>query len=52
MKLFDSTKPKFPLLVQAGCIMTNFIHRRRMEMIFEVMENQIQTDQDIWEVDF
>jgi DDE superfamily endonuclease len=53
MKRFDSTKPKFPHLFQAGCIMTNVLHRRRMEMNFEVMGNQSQAEQDIgWEGDF
>jgi hypothetical protein len=47
MKRFDSTKPRFPHLFQAGCIMTNFLHRRRIDMNLEVVGTQHQMEQDI-----
>jgi hypothetical protein len=51
MKRVDSTKPKFPHPFQARCIVTNVLHRRRIEMNFEVIGNQ--TEQDMgWEGDF
>lgn len=36
MKRFDSTKPKFCLLFQSACLLTNFIHRRRQNMSIEI----------------
>ena len=32
MKRFDSTKPKFCVLFKSACLLTNFIHRRRLNM--------------------
>lgn len=32
MKRFDSTKPKFSILFRSACLLTNFLHRRRMDM--------------------
>jgi hypothetical protein len=53
MKRFDSTKPRFPHLFQADCIMTNFLPRRRMEINFEVTGVQAQVAQDIgWDGDY
>jgi hypothetical protein len=47
MKRFDITKPRFPHLFHAGCIMNNFLHRRRMDMTFEVVGMQHQIEKDI-----
>jgi hypothetical protein len=47
MKRFDSTKPRFPHLFHAGCINTNLLRRRRMDMNFGVTGMQQQMAQDI-----
>jgi hypothetical protein len=47
MKRFNSTKHIFPQLFNAGCIMTNVLHRRHMDMNFEVKGMQHQMEQDI-----
>jgi hypothetical protein len=51
IKRFDSTKPKFPHLFQAGCIMTNFLHRRRMEMNFEILGQGNEIGDGGWDGD-
>jgi hypothetical protein len=33
MKTFDATKPKFTIIFKSACILTNFLHRRRMNMV-------------------
>jgi hypothetical protein len=38
LKTFDCTKQKFPHLFQSAALLTNFIHRRRMNMYAEVGE--------------
>jgi hypothetical protein len=45
-------KPKFPQLFQAGCIMTNFLHRRRMEMNFEILGQGNEIDDGGWDGDY
>jgi DDE superfamily endonuclease len=52
IKRFDSTKPKFPHLFQAGCIMTNFLHRRRMEMNFEILGQGNEIGDGGWDGDY
>jgi len=51
MKRFDSTKEKYPYLFKAGCILTNFIHRRRMDMAYEVVGAGGEDDYG-WDGDF
>jgi len=36
MKRFDSTKPKYIVLLKATTILTNFLHKRQMDFTFEV----------------
>ena len=31
MKVFDARKMKFPIMLRAAAILTNFIHRRRLD---------------------
>jgi hypothetical protein len=53
MKRFDSTKPRFTHLFHAGCINTNLLRRRRMDMNFGVTGMQQQMAQDIrWDGDY
>jgi hypothetical protein len=52
MKRFDNTKQKFPHLFMAGCILTNFIHRRRMNMHYEIMGEQQNMDNAGWDGDY
>jgi hypothetical protein len=45
MRTFDATKPKFPVMFRAACILTNFIHRRRKNM--EVDANGVVDQPDV-----
>jgi hypothetical protein len=37
MKSFDSTKPIYSHLFKYGALLTNFLHRRRMELTYKVI---------------
>jgi DDE superfamily endonuclease len=52
MKRFDGTKQKFPQLFQAGCILTNFFQRHRMEMNFEVLAQGNENGDGGWDGDY
>ncbi|KAL3700924.1 hypothetical protein R1sor_018946 [Riccia sorocarpa] len=53
MKRFDCTKQKFPYLFKSACIMTNFLHRRRMDMQFECIGEQRENAEDFgWDGDY
>jgi hypothetical protein len=52
-KRFDITKPKNNRLFWAVAIMTNFIHRRRMDFAHYVVSEQPKPTQDYgWEGDY
>ncbi|KAG9415386.1 hypothetical protein AC1031_008828 [Aphanomyces cochlioides] len=51
MKTFDATKERFPIMFTAGCIMTNFIHRREMDFTFDLLGQRDNQDAG-WEGDF
>jgi hypothetical protein len=40
MKRFDSTKLIYSHLFEATTLLTNFLHRRRMDFIYEVINDQ------------
>ena len=40
MKRFDSTKPKYSYLFKSAALLTNFLHRRRMDFTFQVIGEQ------------
>lgn len=50
MKRFDSTKPKFTFLFHSGCLLTNFIHRRRRNMAIDIGAQD--GDDGGWEGDY
>ena len=52
MKRFDNTKETFPHLFVAGCILTNFIHRRRMDMQFVIVGDGAEGDDVGWDGDY
>lgn len=53
MKRFDNTKPKFPHLFRAACIMTNFLHRRRMDLHSEnIGEQRTNVEEFGWDGDY
>ena len=52
MKRFGNTKEKFPQLFTAGCILTNFIYRRRMDMQYIVVGDVVDVDDADWDGDY
>ena len=52
MKRFDNTKEKFSHLFVAGCILTNFIHRRRMDMQCIIIGDGPDIDNVGWDGDY
>ncbi len=53
MKRFYSTKPKHNHLFKVVVILTNFLHKRHMDFIFEVIGQQMPTLIDHgWDGDF
>ena len=47
LKTYDNTKPKFKHLFLTGCILTNFLHRRRMNMtVTDMGPYEGRTDED------
>jgi hypothetical protein len=41
MKRFDSTKPKYSHFFKFGTLLTNFLHRRRMDLTYEVISDHL-----------
>jgi hypothetical protein len=41
MKKFDSTKPKYEHLFQALAFLTNFLHKKRMDLTYAVVGDLI-----------
>ncbi len=37
MKRFDSTKPKYAQSFQVATLLTNFLHKRHMDLTYEVV---------------
>lgn len=53
MKRFDATKPKYNHLFRVAAILTNFIHRRRMDFTHVVVGEQLDPAQPHgWEGDY
>ncbi len=53
MKNFDSTKPKCSHLFKSGTLLTNFLHKRRMELTYEVIDDHLLNPEDHgWVRDF
>lgn len=52
MKRFDNTKEKSPHFFIAGCILTNFVHCRRMDIQYIVVGDDIDVDNVGWDSDF
>ena len=45
-KTFDNRRPRFKHLFITGCILTNFIHRRRMDMRMSDMGQNARQNED------
>ncbi len=43
MKRFDSTKPKYAHLFKDVALLTNFLHKRHMDLTYKVVGDQIIT---------
>jgi hypothetical protein len=41
MKRFDSTKPKYAHLFKDVALLTNFLHKRHMDLTYKVVGDQI-----------
>ncbi len=41
IKRFDSTKPKYAHLFQIAIVLTNFLHRKHMDLTYEVVGDYI-----------
>jgi hypothetical protein len=41
MKRFDVTKPRHSQLFKYGALLTNFLHRRRMDLTYEVISDHL-----------
>jgi hypothetical protein len=53
MKGFDASKEKFPIMFRAAAILTNFIHRRRLDFSADVGEYQADDGDNFgWEGDY
>ncbi len=53
MKRFNSTKPKYTILFRVVGILTNFLHRCRMDFTFEVIGEQLPNHANHgWDGDF
>jgi hypothetical protein len=52
MKRFDHTKTKFPIYFKTACLLTNFSHRRRMDLHTEDIRMAIDEDDNGWDGDF
>jgi hypothetical protein len=53
MKRFDNTKPRYSHLFKFGTLLINFMHRRRMDLTYEVIDNHLPNPKDHgWARDF
>jgi hypothetical protein len=53
MKRFDSTKPKYSHLFKSRTLLNNFLHRRRMNLTYEVNNDHFSNLEDHgWAGDF
>jgi hypothetical protein len=52
MKRFDSTKPKYTILLKTKVIFTNFLHRHRMDFTFVIDEHLPNRANHEWDEDF
>ncbi len=53
MKRFDSTKPRYSRLFKYGTLLINFMHRRRMDLTYEVIGDHLPNPKDHkWARDF
>jgi hypothetical protein len=41
MKRFDSTKPRYSHLFKYGTLLTNFLHKRKMDFTYEVISDHL-----------
>jgi len=41
MKRFDNTKPRYSHLFKFGTLFTNFLHRRNMDLTYEVISDHL-----------
>ncbi len=53
MKKFDSTKLRYSHLFKSRALLTNFLHRRRMDLTYEVINDHLPNLEDHeWAGDF
>jgi hypothetical protein len=53
MKRFNSTKPKYTILFKVIVILTNFLHKHRMDFTFEIIGEQLHNlVKHGWDKDF
>ncbi len=41
MKRFDNTKPRYSHLFKFGALLTNFLHKRKMDFTYEVIGDHL-----------
>jgi hypothetical protein len=53
MKRFDSTKPKYSYLFKLKTLLTNSLHRRKMDFTYKVIGHHLlNLEYHIWATDF